>query len=243
MPIGIDKVFPLTLGKQFDLLNALNSESYKTGFSFKKTKVLEESAQPSISTIEAKKVSPNGLSVPEKPKKKLSPFEVKRELLENNRKSTVTSAIQFLQVRKVLGSLTRNLERISDSREEKDNFGFNQNSKAKPDQSDLFIKKTAKNLVGVLNNIPTYQNVQVVMGFIEMVKLIDKLEGIGMRNEIQTHEFGFHPFRSSPGKSLDKPKNRIKEIDESTEALKHARKLRETLPILLSWLEFPESLN
>ena len=92
-------------------------------------------------------------------------------------------------------------------------------------KEDVFIRDVASNLQAILKTYPAYQNIQVVMGFIEMVDLIDQLESIGAEGEKQKQGFGFHP-------SLKKEENM-----DGKEALEHAKQLRAKLPGLLEWLE------
>ncbi len=158
----------------------------------------------------------------------LTPFEAARELHEKDRRQSVVQTMQFLQSRKILKGLIRNLERIIDGRSERV-AGFK--SKIEVSKEDLFIKDVASNLCVILKNYPVYQNVQVVMGFIEMVNLIDKLERIGIEGE--THEFGFHSISTKPKAE--------KQID-SLAATEYAKELRAKLPGLLEWLEIPAAI-
>lgn len=197
MSLVTDRVFPLTLGVIHNTLNQLLAQSIE-----------------------------NFQDVPAKPSEevKLSPLEAARELHNNERRQSVVAAMQFLKVRKLLGNLSRTLGKIIDSRDKK-KFGFE--SKTEISKEDIYIRDTASTLHTVLKTYPKFQNVQVVMGFIEMVNLIDRLECIGA--ESKEHEFGFHPS-SKKEENLDRQ-----------EALNHAKELRAKLSVLLEWLELPEA--
>ncbi len=157
---------------------------------------------------------------------KLSPFEAARELHEDERKQSVVAAMQFLKTRKFIRKLSRNLEKIVDSRNE-ERFGFK--SKVEVSKEDISIRDIASALQTILKTYPTFQNVQVVMGFVEMVNLIDSLERIGIESERKGQGFGFRP-------SL----RRKESSDGEEKAYKHAKELRAKLPTLLEWLEVPE---
>ncbi|OGI06890.1 MAG: hypothetical protein A3I68_05875 [Candidatus Melainabacteria bacterium RIFCSPLOWO2_02_FULL_35_15] len=197
MSLAADRVLPLALGVIHNTLNQLPAQNIE-----------------------------NFQDAPAKPSEevKLSPLEAARELHDKERKQSVVTAMQFLKVRKLLGNLSRTLEKIIDSRDEK-KFGFE--SKMEISKEDIYIRDTASTLHTVLKIYPTFQNVQVVLGFIEIVNLIDRLERIG--TESKKHEFGFHPS-SKEEENLD-----------SQEALDHAKELRAKLPALLEWLEIPEA--
>ena len=212
MSLMTGRVVPLALGVIRNTLNQLPNQ------------------MGGMSGIQTKEARPKKQNAPDKPLEevKLSPFETARELHEEDRRQSVVAAMQFLKTRKFLKSLNKNLGRIIDSRSE-ERLGFK--SKVEVSKEDIFIRDIASVLQDVLKTYPTYQNVQVVMGFIEMVNLIDNLEGIEIENERKEQGYGFRP---SP---------RIKEnIEDREEAYRHAKKLRAKLPGLLEWLEVPDHI-
>lgn len=196
MSLATDRVFPLTLRVIHNTLNQLPAQSIEN-FQDAPTKPSEEV--------------------------KLTPFEAARELHDKERKQSVVTAMQFLKVRKLLIRLNKNLEKIIDGRNE-ERLGFK--SKVEVSKEDIFIRDIASTLHAVLKTYPTFQNVQVVMGFVEMVNLIDSLEEIGIESERQG--FGFRPSKER------------KESLDGEEAYRYAKELRAKLPALLEWLEIPE---
>ena len=218
MSLMTGRVVPLALGVIHNTLNQFPNQ-------------LDEISSSQVKEARPKKENAkNFRDAPNKPPKeiKLSPLEATRELNENERRQSVVAALLFLKTKKLLRSLTRNLKKIIDSRGE-EGLGFK--SKVEVSKEDLFIRDTASALHTILKTYPTYQNVQVVMGFVEMIHLIDNLESIGIENERNGQGFGFHP-------SLRRKENLDGELS-SEEAYRHAKKLRAKLPTLLDWLEVP----
>ncbi len=215
MSLVTSRIFPLVLGVIRNTLNQIGEQSNETvDIKARDTRTRGE---------KVKRISDTPAPAEEV---KLSPFEAARELHENDRRQSVLSAMEFLKSRKILKNLDRNLGNIVNSRSE-EGLGFK--SKIEISKEDVFIKDVASTLRIVLKNYPVYQNVQVVMGFIETVNLIDKLESIGTQSEMEKQGLGFRP-------TLKKDEN-----ENGVEALEHAKELRAKLPHLLEWLEVPEA--
>ncbi len=155
----------------------------------------------------------------EEPKDGLTEIETLRKSHELSRRKSVKIAVGLLQVSDIIN----NLEGIAKGRNNEGSLGFRCTKEIKPD--DMLLGQIASTISEILKIYPSSSNIQVAVGFIEMVDLIDELEN--MANANKGDRIGFDSSVS-------------KKTPLQVEALKYAENLRTKIPYLMEWLEVPE---
>ena len=205
MSLAASKVLPLGIESVIDIINQFKS---------RQSDIQTESKTTNLVPLE--KVP---LKQKTKQKANVATLEVLRENHNTSRRDSVETGLKLLEIKEIINDL----DEIAKARNSDHYYGFKPTKKINTD--DAIIGQIAQGLSDVLNIYPSSQNIETASGFIQMVDLIDDLEGVANSN--QQGGFG---FRSEP------------EVETAIhkQAAKSASELRAKISYLLEWIEVPK---
>ncbi len=197
------------------ILPSLNIETIISSINQFKHK---QSEIPEITNLVPLKEAP----ITKKTKQKVA-VATREELREKNnisRRDSVEKGLKLLEIKDIIS----NLDEIARGKNQDNYYGFKPTKQLNKD--DAIIGQIAQGLSDVLSIYPSSQNIEAASGFIQMVDLIDDLEGVASEGE----KGGFG-FRSATAQI---------ETPIQIQAAKSAREIRAKIPYILEWLEVPK---